>query len=346
MFTPKAEEGMDFKDLKAFNLALLAKQGWQLSQNSGSLAHRVLKARYFPKSNFLEAQLGKKPSYTWRSLMAAREVLWRGLRWSIGNGRRTRIWADRRIPIPNSFKVASSWPQYFEGELVETLLDRESGGWDTGVVKSIFLPHEAKAILSIPISLSFLEDEVIWAWTKKDAVWKETKLLLPRLNHPHREFIDVIWKIWEDRKEIELERLACTAWCIWKNRNAAKFEGKCKQAEVIASEANVLVEEFKEQNVAPRQSTQPRTKVWTPPREGWFKVNVDGAVFKKLGSYGIGIVIRGEKGQIRGAMSKKMKIPLGALEVEAKAFEERVLLVVNLGFHKRRCKSGDRCFGR
>ena len=36
-----------------------------------------------------------------------------------------------------------------------------------------------------------------------EAVWKETKMLLPRVSHPHREFINVIWKIWEDRKEIE-----------------------------------------------------------------------------------------------------------------------------------------------
>ena len=86
MCTPKAERGMGFKDLRAFNLALLAKQGWRLTQNTESLAHRVLKARYFPESNFLEAQIGKKPSYTWRSLMAAKKVLRRGLRWNIGNG--------------------------------------------------------------------------------------------------------------------------------------------------------------------------------------------------------------------------------------------------------------------
>ena len=88
---PKSEGGMGFKDLKAFNLAFLAKQGWRLTQNTKSLAHKVLKARYFSNSNFLEAQIGKNLSYTWRSLMAAQEVLRRGLRWNVGNGRKTKI---------------------------------------------------------------------------------------------------------------------------------------------------------------------------------------------------------------------------------------------------------------
>ena len=91
MCMPKSEGGMGFKDLKAFNLALLAKQGWHLAQNTESLAHRVLKARYFPNSSFLEVQVGKNSSYTWRSLMAAQEVLRRGLRWNVGNGRKTKI---------------------------------------------------------------------------------------------------------------------------------------------------------------------------------------------------------------------------------------------------------------
>ena len=304
----------------------LAKQGWRLVQNTESLAHRVLKARYFPNSSFLEAQVGKNSSYTWWSLMAAQEVLRRGLRWNIGNGRKTKIWVDRWIPIPNSFMVASPRPQNFESELVEYFIDRETGGWDTSAVKNVFLPFEVEAILSIPISPSLPEDALIWAWTKKgdfmvksayqvalkwlaedrgreaggeesnvrrkkefwtaiwglncpnkvkmfmwracknilptnyclwrrkvstndecvfcgvsessshalwdcwmaEAVWKETKMVLPKVCHPNREFIDVIWKGWEDWKEIEWERLACTAWCIWKNRNVAKFEGKVK----------------------------------------------------------------------------------------------------------------------
>ena len=100
---------------------------------------------------------------------------------------------------------------------------------------------------------------------------------------------------------------------------------------MIVSEANALVEEFKEQVDAPRQNALPRKVGQTPPSEGWYKVNVDGAVFKESGSCGIGIVIGNERGLIIGAMSKKINIPLGALEVEAKTFEEGILLARDLG---------------
>ena len=77
---PKVDGGMGFRDLKAFNLALLAKQGWRLHQNPNSLAHRVLKAKYFSDSSFTEAQLGKKPSYIWRSIMATKNIIKEGSR--------------------------------------------------------------------------------------------------------------------------------------------------------------------------------------------------------------------------------------------------------------------------
>ncbi|KAK9984193.1 hypothetical protein SO802_033718 [Lithocarpus litseifolius] len=44
MCLPKERGSMGFRDLRLFNLALLAKQGWQLQMNSSSLFYRVYKA--------------------------------------------------------------------------------------------------------------------------------------------------------------------------------------------------------------------------------------------------------------------------------------------------------------
>jgi len=41
---------MGFKDLSAFNLAMLGKQGWKFQTDPTSLVSRIFMARYFPKS--------------------------------------------------------------------------------------------------------------------------------------------------------------------------------------------------------------------------------------------------------------------------------------------------------
>ena len=76
---------MGFCDLHAFNLALLAKQAWKLVQKTDSLFYRIYKARYFPNSTFLDAEMDHNPSYVWRSLLSAREVLLAGSKWQVGN---------------------------------------------------------------------------------------------------------------------------------------------------------------------------------------------------------------------------------------------------------------------
>ena len=75
MCEPKADGGMGFKKLKQFNLALLAKQGWRLQLGQNSLVFRVLKAKYFPRCEFIQASLGNNPSYTWHSIVAAQKLV-------------------------------------------------------------------------------------------------------------------------------------------------------------------------------------------------------------------------------------------------------------------------------
>ena len=104
---PKSNEGMGFRDFKALNLALLAKQGWRMLENPNALVHRVYKAKYFANESFLNAQVGRRPSYVWRSIMAAKDIIMKGSQWCIGNGQKVHIWEDRWIPNLDSFKVIS-----------------------------------------------------------------------------------------------------------------------------------------------------------------------------------------------------------------------------------------------
>lgn len=52
----KHNGGLGFKDLRCYNLALLAKQGWRLLNGGDSLLRRVLKTKYYPRSSILKAQ--------------------------------------------------------------------------------------------------------------------------------------------------------------------------------------------------------------------------------------------------------------------------------------------------
>ena len=88
---PKSCGRMGFKKLKEFNLSLLAKQGWRLQQGHDSLVYKVLKAKYFPTSDFSQAVLGNNPSFTWRSIMFAQPLVKYGSRWRLGNGEKIRI---------------------------------------------------------------------------------------------------------------------------------------------------------------------------------------------------------------------------------------------------------------
>ena len=74
--------------------------------------------------------------------------------------------------------------------------------------------------------------------------------------------------------------------------------------------------------------------LWRPPPLGWYKVNVDGAVFKELGHYGIGVVVQNDKGQIMGALSKLLPNPLDALETEAKVGEIGTTFAWELGLRE------------
>lgn len=85
--TSKASGGIGFRELHLFNLAMLAKQFWGLLQHPESTTYRILKAKYFPRNDMIDAQIGFKPSFLWRSLFASKQLVQAGMAWRIGDGK-------------------------------------------------------------------------------------------------------------------------------------------------------------------------------------------------------------------------------------------------------------------
>ena len=159
---PKERGGLGFRDLKLFNLALLAKQGWRLQTNSSSLFCRVFRTKYFPHGSFVEADMGRNPSYAWKSLMAAQGVVRKGIRWQVGDGKSIRVWCDKWVPKPSTYMVVSLETQSPWVILVKDLINRGIFKWDADLVNRCFNAKDASAILGIPLSSMGRKDRLIW----------------------------------------------------------------------------------------------------------------------------------------------------------------------------------------
>ena len=91
----KIEEGMGFRDLYNFNLAMVAKQVWQILMNLSALVTRIYKAQYFQNSIILEASPGRNPSLVWRSLSTTTLRVKEGLRIKVGSSDQVLVvWKD------------------------------------------------------------------------------------------------------------------------------------------------------------------------------------------------------------------------------------------------------------
>ena len=137
---------MGFRDLRAFNLAMLAKQGWRMVQYNDSLLYQCFKARYFPRSSFLEAKVSLNYSYVWRSLMAAQPILLSRHCWRVGNGISINSLKDRWIPNYPTNSILHPVHEDMEVMRVANLINPDLHIWKTEEIMANFHREEVEAI--------------------------------------------------------------------------------------------------------------------------------------------------------------------------------------------------------
>lgn len=182
---------MWFKDLKIFNLALLANwQGWRVLQDEFSLLHKIYKAGYFPHVNFLESKLSQNHSYAWRGIWVVKQNLKKWCMWRVGNRKSINIWTDHWIPRIRSINqnLCEEGGMIREGT-VNNLIDNNSKWWDVGKVRNLLPPQANAEVLKI-IGLN------------------PSKHANKLINGPLRRMANIVWKVHTD----SLERLERRQW--------------------------------------------------------------------------------------------------------------------------------------
>ena len=164
---PKNCGGLGLRELRKFNLSMMAKQGWRLLKESNPLVSAVMKARYYPNSSFLDAEVGSNPSYFWRSILASMDVIKAGARRRIRNGRDTCVWGEPWLPEVNNGYVMTPMHVHLQGTKVHSLVYMGERRWDLDVIQDIFQSRDTRLIKQIPLSLNVTTDSWYWLLDEK-----------------------------------------------------------------------------------------------------------------------------------------------------------------------------------
>jgi hypothetical protein len=70
-----------------------------------SLCAQVLRAKYYPSGDIMNAELKKGSSYTWHIIWVGLQTLKKGIIWRVGNGSDINIWEDIGLRVVHRGKL-------------------------------------------------------------------------------------------------------------------------------------------------------------------------------------------------------------------------------------------------
>ncbi|XP_050231894.1 uncharacterized protein LOC126680759 [Mercurialis annua] len=194
---PKCQGGMGFRDLEAFNRSILAKQLWKIITCPDSLLAKVYKQRYFKDTSPMEATVPRNASFTWKSIMWAKDIIENGCRWRIGDGVSVQIYKDRWLPREKSFKVISP-PKPHSPIWVSDLIGTD-GRWKMDTIRELFFPGDADQIINMPLPRTPQVDILRWHYDKKGlyTVRSGYRMAMTMEDHPTSSNSDTFSSWWK-----------------------------------------------------------------------------------------------------------------------------------------------------
>ncbi|CAJ2642321.1 unnamed protein product [Trifolium pratense] len=305
MTLPKSQGGMGFRDLHTFNMAMIAKQGWNIMTRPHTLVAKLFKAR-----------------------------------WSIGNGASIKIMSEPWLRGEVGAWLPSPQPQGLHNFKVHDFMLHNVKMWDKEKIESIFPLHIANRILEIPLFNSVEEDKLVWIdnthgnYSVKsgykcmlDVTGKVAGLetiIQPRIQLAGNAK-EIIHAICSAADEDTAGLFAMLVWVLWNNRNNKVWNDEHEPGSRLGLKARQLWEEWAlvQRMKQGRQTEQQQHQLrWQKPSTGWLKCNVDAGFHKNLNKTSTGWCLRDHLGRFVLAETTWMDGSCSVIEGESIALLE------------------------
>ena len=123
-------------------------------------------------------------------------------------------------------------------------------------------------------------NHILWLCPSARVVWESSPIWSLFCNSQHQNFEEVTNFIFQlDQPELQ-ELFAILAWSLWFCRNKIRMNELDKVPHDVVSWANNFRLEFQSPKEGMKAARPNENLKWVPPPQGWFKANVDGAIFK------------------------------------------------------------------
>ncbi|MBA0755499.1 hypothetical protein Gogos_021255 [Gossypium gossypioides] len=161
-------------------------------------------------------------------------------------------------------------------------------------------------------------------WSKLDIQWPSS---LVNFNE---------WLSWLLKNSAKNRKwlIAVSIWAIWFSRNKFVHERKVQSLEEIVTFIWSFGSEYRS-SAESLKHPQPRSMVkWSPPPQGWFKVNVDAGVSIANNRVVTDFIIRNDEGFIMGSGFQRHNLVLSVVIAEAIAVLHGLQFALDMGFSR------------
>ncbi|GKB49276.1 reverse transcriptase [Tanacetum coccineum] len=290
---------------QAMPMSLLSKQVWRMITVPTTLAAKLLKARYFPRSTYFDANVGFRPSYIWCSLISIKEIVRKGCKWNIGDGRYVNVWEDYWLKdhsISNkitAFFVSRSRP--------DTLYWHNGPGGHFSCKSAYYIALETSEDImeNLPEETNTLL-RAIWK-TKvpikvKLFLWRDWKNYVPTIDNLQARGLNLASVSCTHCRHVGEDVIHVFFKCpqtkeVWDRCSFGKFYNTVVGAVTFDDFCHVILNYHKANERELSTSNEASLK-WAKPQGDYIKINCDASWIKESGKAGLGFVDRNEYGDV------------------------------------------------